>query len=81
MAVNKFFLVVRDDDKSTFSVEGPMADDTEWIDAVIQAQSKGRQVKCFSVPGAQDSTQLRVRYAAQEKLVNVPSGSILFPKF
>ena len=41
-------LVVVDHDNKTFSVEGPMTDDTPWISAVSRAQDAGREVRCFS---------------------------------
>lgn len=53
-----FILIVTDRDEKTFSVEGPMADDNPWSDAVVDAQKSGRQVKRprarqpFSVPFA-----------------------------
>jgi hypothetical protein len=41
-----FYLVIADDDKGEFSVEGPMQDDFRWIDRVCRAQDKGRKVHC-----------------------------------
>ena len=79
MARERFFLIVRDDDKRAFSVEGPMTDDTDWTTAVVREQSKGRQVRCSVVPGARDLAQLKASYAKQETLINVPAGSILLP--
>lgn len=42
----EFLLVIKDDDAKVFSVEGPMLDDTPWIDRVVAAQKSGRSVRC-----------------------------------
>lgn len=48
--VNPFLLVVVDHDKKTYSVHGPMKDDTAWNEAVCAAQDAGRYVQCFATP-------------------------------
>jgi hypothetical protein len=42
--------MVMDDDRKTFSIEGPMSDDTLWNAAVCRAQATGRHVRCSSSP-------------------------------
>ena len=43
-----FLLVVVDEDRREFAVEGPMSDDTGWNRRVCAAQDTGRQVRCFT---------------------------------
>ncbi len=47
-----FCLIVVDRDRNVFSVHGPMLDDTELTEAVVQAQRNGRSINCHSVPAA-----------------------------
>lgn len=47
-----FYLIVTDRDNGTFSVEGPMTDDTLWNHAVVVAQKSGRQVRCSEASGS-----------------------------
>lgn len=42
-----FLLVIVDEDNRTFTVEGPMVDDTRWNEAVGDARTAGRNVLCF----------------------------------
>jgi hypothetical protein len=44
--IKSFYLIITDKDNGTFSVEGPMTDDTLWNHAVVVAQKLGRQVRC-----------------------------------
>jgi hypothetical protein len=46
----EFWLVVVDDEQKTFTIEGPMIDDTRWNEAVCTAQEGGRSVRCYSAP-------------------------------
>ena len=48
MAKKTFYLFLVDDDNKIFSVEGPMSDDTGWIERVVKEKDKGRNVKCFT---------------------------------
>lgn len=45
--IEPFFLVIKDEDESIFTVIGPMTDDTRWIRRVNAAQRQGRKVLCF----------------------------------
>ena len=42
-----FLLVIVDEDHRTFTVEGPMVDDTRWNEAVCNARTAGRNVRCL----------------------------------
>ena len=73
-----FYLIVRDRDNETFSVEGPMADDRPWNRAVVAAQKSGRRIVCFTANGAS------AKSAAQDWLqrysgTQVPPGEIVRP--
>jgi hypothetical protein len=81
MAVKQFLLIVRDDDKGTFSIEGPMSNDEPWNEAVVHAQAEGRQIRCSSVHGERNFEQLQRSYASEHSLRNVAAGSILRPRF
>ena len=74
--IEPFILVVTDRDHGTFSIEGPMTDDTRWNDAVCVAQKTGRQINCHTAgPGTRE--QVAVRVAKELKLEQVQSGSIV----
>ena len=72
--VTPFMLVVVDDDRKTYSVEGPMTDDTLWNSAVCRAQDEGRRVTCDSAPPGDD---VGAEHGRTMKMV--PSGSIIHP--
>jgi hypothetical protein len=69
-----FYLVIVDHDKGVFAVEGPMADDTLWTDAVCRAQEEGRNVRCSSTTS--DRTEV-VNNCHRLGLVLVESSSIV----
>lgn len=70
-----FVLVVTDHDQRTFSVEGPMTDDTRWNSAVVRAQESGRQVNCCN--GGSDRAAAKAEYQRTYGYRAVPSGSIV----
>jgi hypothetical protein len=70
-----FYLVVVDRDKSRFSVQGPMVDDTGWDKAVVRAQEQGRRVNCITVPTDRDSA---IEYWQKEGFTFV-DGGIVYP--
>lgn len=74
--ITPFYLNVTDDDEKTFSVEGPMSDDTPWVNAVRRAQDAGREVRCHT--GA-DNLEDNVTDLAGRSYRQVPPGSILHP--
>lgn len=56
--IEPFFLVIVDDDRHLFSVEGPMSDDTGWINRVTEAQERGRRVRCYDAGRGQTRGQV-----------------------
>jgi hypothetical protein len=72
-----FLLVVIDDEKREFVVEGPMMDDTPWINAIVAAQDKGRKVRCFN-PGNMDA--LAAGRFGRYDLGYLEVGSVIRPK-
>ncbi len=73
-----FYLIVTDQDKETFSVEGPMTDDRQWNRAIVMAQKSGRRVRCSTAdgPSAEDAARdWRQQYSGKQ----VPSGEIVRP--
>jgi hypothetical protein len=75
-----FFLVVVDRNQKTFSVEGPMTDDTRWNSAVCRAQEAGREVNCFTSHTA-NCEQAAAEYAAEYGFRRVNHGTIVKPSF
>ena len=73
-----FHLVIVDEDKAEFAVEGPMTDDTLWNDAVCEAQQQGRAVRCFSTTSDRAHA---VAYQEHRGLALVESGSIVQIRF
>lgn len=73
-----FYLAVVDDDNKVFSIEGPMVDDTPWIDSVVSEQEKGKAVRCFTLGSDPDTAadELKKQYGWQP----LDQGSILVPK-
>jgi hypothetical protein len=49
MNKSEFFLIVIDEDRKRFTVEGPMADDQPWNSAVSAAQHDGRRIRCCNI--------------------------------
>jgi hypothetical protein len=73
-----FLLVVTDRDQETFTIEGPMIDDTVWVNAVYEAQHKGRNVNCHTPgPGSVEEVAARMRMDFPYRYV--PAGSIVQP--
>jgi hypothetical protein len=74
--IKAFYFIVVDDDTGAFTVEGPMADDTQWTHAVHLAQEAGRRVRCSSAeyPSADAAAADWLRaYGGTQR----PSGSIV----
>lgn len=61
----QFLLVVVDHDNQTFSIEGPMTDDTSWINKVVEARKAGRNVNCSSAADSQDWATVARKAIAQ----------------
>ena len=76
------FLIVMDDDKSCFTVEGPMSLQQEkcWTDALAAAQAKGRDVRGELKQSRLSIEEMANIYGwANPDLARLPSGSIVHP--
>jgi hypothetical protein len=80
MNQSQFLLLVVDEDKRSFSVEGPMSDDRSWIDPIATAQDSGRTVRCFSVRTTLDKEAAAKSFAKQCGYELVDSQTIVRPK-
>ena len=72
--IEPFLLVIKDEDKKVFSIEGPMSDDRPWNTRVCAAQDEGRMVRCFAANGM-DRQEVTRRMKAQfgyEEVDTVP---------
>ena len=49
MGKSEFFLIVVDEDRKHFTVEGPLADDRPWNAAIAAAQQEGRKLRCCNI--------------------------------
>ena len=76
-ALKRFYLCVVDSDKKEFSVEGPMTNDESWNEAVCEAQSAGRSVRCFSVHDQPDRKAIEKSYATQTSFAVREPGSVI----
>lgn len=74
--IEPFYLIVVDGDQGTFTVEGPMTDDTRWTHAVYLAQQSGRNVRCSSAqyPSADAAAADWLRHYGHARR---PPGSIV----
>ena len=70
--IEPFLLVVADRDTKTFSIHGPMTDDTPWIKRVVAAQNEGRGVNCHT-PGSKVRDEVARAMRAQFGLNEVHS--------
>jgi hypothetical protein len=61
--VEPFLLVLKDEDRSIFTVVGPMSDDTSWNDRVCNAQAQKRQVTCYTADHTLSRDQVIVEVA------------------
>lgn len=76
MATKAYVVVVHDDDDRTFTVEGPVSDDTRWTNAVAEAQSSGRKVGCSATSG-QTVEQVAEDYERSTGYTRLEKGSIV----
>jgi hypothetical protein len=49
MGESAFFLIVIDEDRKQFTVEGPLVDDQPWNSAIAAARDDGRKVRCCNI--------------------------------
>jgi hypothetical protein len=80
MRQSEIFLIVIDEDRKQFAVEGPLADVQPWNRAVAAAQEGGRNVRSFDI-GAMSRTaaitEWQRHYGHLYRLVE--SGRIVYP--
>jgi hypothetical protein len=76
MAKKPFFLVLRDDGANTFSVEGPMTDDRDWVSQIVTAQRAGRKVRCVVANGATREQCIRNWLASNPRMKLVDPGML-----
>jgi hypothetical protein len=72
-----FFLMVIDEDRGVFSVEGPMVDDRPWQSAARKAREQRRRIVCG--PTGADRELLAAECRRTRKLAGVPPGTIVRP--
>ncbi len=80
MAEKRFVYIVVDYDTKTFSVEGPMTDDTCWDTAVVEAKDAGRNVQCGGGGSYDDVEVAATAYAKEYGYERVPPRSIVTPE-
>ncbi len=73
-----YFLIVADQDRRVFTVEGPMTDSGPWNLAAGLAREVGRRVLCG--PTGPDRQALAAAYQQAHKLGGAPPGSIMRPR-
>jgi hypothetical protein len=74
-----FFLIVADEDRGVFSVEGPMTDDAPWRAAARQALDRQqRHIACG--PTGSDRDVLAAEFQRSYGFGGVPPGSIVRPR-
>jgi hypothetical protein len=71
------FLIVIDEDRGVFSVEGPMTDDHPWQSAARKARDRQHRIVCG--PAGVDRDALAADFVRMKKLAGVPPGSIVRP--
>ena len=72
-----FFLVVIDEDRGVFSVEGPMTDDRPWQSAARKAREQRRRIVCG--PTGADREFPAAEFRRTRKLAGVPPGTVVRP--
>ena len=73
------FLIVADEDRGVFCVEGPMSDDAPWRAAARHALDRHRRhIVCG--PTGPDRDALAAEYRDTHKFAGVPPGSIVRPR-
>jgi hypothetical protein len=72
------YLIVIDEDRGEFAVEGPMFDDRPWNRAVVRAQNEGRRVRCCNGGSVSRADAIEVwQHTYNHRLVE--SGAIVWP--
>lgn len=76
MAQKPFFLILRDDNAGTFSVEGPMIDDRPWVSQIVTAQRAGRKVRCVVATGVTREECIKNWLASNPRMKLVEPGML-----
>jgi hypothetical protein len=76
VAQKPFFLILRDDNAGTFSVEGPMVDDRPWVSQIVTAQRAGRKVRCVVATGATREECIKNWLASNPRMKLVDPGML-----
>jgi hypothetical protein len=78
MSKPELFLVVVDEDRKRFTVEGPVPDDRPWNAAIAAAQQEGRKVKCINLGSPSRAEAMRVWQEHYGRFYQfVPPGRII----
>jgi hypothetical protein len=72
-----FYLVVFDRDRDQCSVEGPMSDDKQWIEAIARAAESGRNVRCWQAADEGDRAKVEDGLKRLFSYEVLPPGSIV----
>jgi hypothetical protein len=67
-----FWILITDSDNKIFSLHGPLLDDTDWTNKTVDAQRRGRQVRCSTIPANENRVE-RVKRALARGLTNATS--------
>jgi len=80
MSKRELFLIIVDEDRKHFTVEGPIADDQPWNAAIAAAQQEGRKLKCCNLgsPSRADAMTLWQEHYGHFYHY-VPPGRIISP--
>jgi hypothetical protein len=78
MIDQRFYLIVTDDDRGVFAVEGPMTDDRMWQEAATYARNHQHRIVFGPTGGDRDA--LSAEYRQTHRLAGVPPGSIVRPR-
>ena len=74
-----FFLIVADQDRSHFCVEGPMTDEQPWQNGVRFMNDRHyRRITCG--PAGPDRDTLAAEFQNASKFACIPPGSIVRPR-
>jgi hypothetical protein len=77
--ISPFYLVVSDNDRGVFAVEGPMTDDRPWQAAARFARDHfQRKIACG--PSGPDPDALAAEYQRTHRQGGAPPGSIVRPR-
>jgi hypothetical protein len=73
-----FYLIVIDNDRGVFAVEGPMTERRPWREAAVYAGKHDRSIALG--PTGPDRDELSAEYRRKHNLPGAPPGSIVRPR-